>query len=123
VSYGLLADAVLVLHFAFVLFVAAGGLLALKWPRAAWLHVPAAIWGVAIELGGWICPLTPIENHVRQLAGESTYPGDFIGRHLLGVVYPEGLTRGVQVALGAAALAVNLAVYTVVWRRRWRSEA
>lgn len=115
--YSALADAVLVLHFAFVLFVVLGGLLVLRWPRVAWLHVPAAIWGVAIEFGGWICPLTPLENLLRSRAGESIYHVDFIARYLLPVIYPEGLTRDVQVTLGAAALILNLSIYIFMIRR------
>jgi hypothetical protein len=116
--YGVLADAVLVVHFAFVLFVALGALLVLKWPWAAWLHVPAVVWGVAIEFGGWICPLTPLENHLREAAGERQYSGDFIARYLLPVIYPEGLTRETQLAVGIAALLINLALYAVVIRRQ-----
>jgi hypothetical protein len=115
--YSALADAVLVLHFGFILFVALGGLLVLRWRRVAWIHIPCAIWGVAIEFGGWICPLTPLENRLRDLAGETTYQGDFIARHLTPVIYPEGMPREVQVALGLAALVVNLAVYGFVWSR------
>lgn len=113
-----LADAVLVAHAAFVLFVALGGLLALKWPRAAWVHVPAALWGIAIEFAGWICPLTPLENRLRELAGESAYEGDFIARYLMPLIYPEGLTREAQIALGFAALGFNAGLYVIVWRRR-----
>ena len=116
--YSLLADAVLVVHFAFVLFVALGGVLVWRWPRLAWAHVPAAIWGIAIEFGGWICPLTPLENHFRTLAGDEPYGGDFVARYLLPVIYPEGLTREAQFALGSAALAVNVAIYVAVLRRR-----
>jgi hypothetical protein len=119
--YAILADAVLVLHFAFVLFVALGGALVWKWPRLAWGHVPAAVWGIAIEFGGWICPLTPLENHLRALAGEEPYGGDFIARYLMPVIYPEGLTRGAQLALGAAALLLNVAIYVAVLRRRRRA--
>jgi hypothetical protein len=118
VPHSLLADLVLVVHALFVLFVALGGLLVLKWPRVAWAHVPAAAWGIAIEFAGWICPLTPLENRLRELAGESGYHGDFIGRYLLPIIYPEGLTREIQIALGAAALAGNAIVYALVWRRR-----
>jgi hypothetical protein len=115
--YALLADAVLLAHFAFVLFVALGALLVLKWPRAAWAHIPAALWGIAIEFGGWICPLTPLENRLRELAGQSTYEGDFIARYLMPLIYPEGLTREAQIALGLAALLFNAAIYVIVWRR------
>ena len=116
--YSALADAVLVLHVAFVLFVVFGGLLVLRWPRAAWLHIPSAAWGVAIEFGGWICPLTPLENALRTRGGEATYHGDFVARYLMPVIYPEGLTRDAQVVLGLAALLLNAAIYMVVIRRR-----
>ena len=118
--YAILADLVLVLHFGFVLFVVFGGLLVLKWRRAAWLHVPAAVWGVAIEFGGWICPLTPLENRLRERAGEEPFTGDFIARYLLPVIYPEGLTRETQIALGLAALLFNAAVYAFVGRQAVR---
>jgi hypothetical protein len=114
--YGLLADAVLVAHLAFVLFVTLGGLLVLKWRRLAWLHIPATAWGATIEFAGWICPLTPLENDLRARAGQSGYEGDFIARYLMPVVYPDGLTRQDQLLLGSAALAINLAIY--VWLLR-----
>jgi hypothetical protein len=114
--YGLLADAVLVAHLAFVLFVTLGGLLVLKWRRLAWLHIPAAAWGATIEFAGWICPLTPLENDLRARAGQSGYEGDFIARYLMPVVYPDGLTRQDQLLLGSTALAINLAIY--VWLLR-----
>jgi hypothetical protein len=111
------ADLVLIAHLAFVAFVAAGGLLVLRWPWLAWLHVPVAIWGAAVELGGWICPLTPLENRLRAAGGEAGYAGGFIEHYLVPIVYPSGLTRGHQLALGAAVVVVNLAVYGVVLRR------
>lgn len=117
-AYGLAADLVLVVHLAFVLFVALGGLLVLKWPRVAWGHLPAAAWGILIEFAGWICPLTPLENRLRELAGESAYRGDFIARYLMPVIYPEGLTREAQIGLGLAAVAGNAVIYVIVWRRR-----
>ena len=116
-AYGLAADLVLVVHLAFVLFVALGGLLVLGWPRAAWIHLPAAAWGIAIEFAGWICPLTPLENRLRALAGEAAYSGDFIARYLVPVIYPEGLTREAQVAIGLTALLGNAGLYYVAWRR------
>ena len=119
--YAIAADAVLALHFAFVLFVALGALLVWKWPRLAWMHVPAAAWGVAIEFGGWICPLTPLENDLRRLAGDEPYGGDFVARYLMPVIYPDGLTREAQLALGAAALVMNVAIYTLLVRRARRS--
>jgi hypothetical protein len=116
--HAVLADLVLVMHFVFVLFVVLGGLLVLRWPRAAWVHVPAAVWGIAIEFAGWICPLTPLENRLRELAGQSTYEGDFIARHLMPLIYPEGLNRAAQIALGFGGLAFNAAIYVIVWRRK-----
>ena len=118
--YRTLADAVVVLHAAFVLFVVLGGLAALRWPRAAWLHLPAALWGAGIEFAGGICPLTPLENRLRRLGGEAGYEGGFVEHYLWPVLYPSGLTREVQVALGLAVLAVNVAVYATVIRRQCR---
>lgn len=119
-GYRVAADLVVLLHGAFVLFVVLGGLLALRWPRAALVHVPAATWGVWIEWSGRICPLTPLENRLRRLGGEAGYAGGFVEHYVLPALYPEGLTREVQVALGVLALAVNVGVYVLVWRRRRR---
>lgn len=115
----LLADAVVVLHFGFILFVAAGGLLVLRWPRLMWLHLPAAGWGSLIEFFGWICPLTPLENRLRVLGGEAGYPGGFIETYLTPAIYPEGLTYRHQVLLGIAVVAVNSLFYGILARRRW----
>ncbi|MEW6319951.1 MAG: DUF2784 domain-containing protein [Acidobacteriota bacterium] len=112
--------AIVVLHAAFVLFVALGGLLVFRWPGAAWLHVPAAAWGAYIELSGGVCPLTPIENLLRAQAGLQPYESDFIAQWLLPLLYPEGLTREAQIALGTAALAGNAVVYGLAFRRRRR---
>jgi len=109
--YRLLADAVLLAHLAFILFVVLGGLLVLRRPRAAWLHLPAACWGVLIEYAGWICPLTPLENALRERGGLAGYPGGFIEHYLTALIYPAGLTRGMQVALGSLALVINGMVY------------
>ncbi len=122
-SYRLLADAVLLAHAAFVAFVVLGGLLALRWPRLAWLHLPAAAWGAGIEFAGGICPLTPLENHWRRLAGEQGYAGGFIEHYVLALLYPDGLTREVQLALGILVLAINAAIYAFVWRRKRTSRA
>ncbi len=116
-KYRLLADAVVLLHAAFVLFVVLGGLLVLRWPRLAWAHLPIVAWGAGIEFLGGICPLTPLENHWRRLAGEGGYPGGFVEHYVIALLYPAGLTRGVQLALGGLVLAVNTAVYFAVWRR------
>lgn len=116
-TYRLLADLVLLLHAAFVAFVMLGGLLALRWPRAAWLHLPLVAWGAGIEFLGGICPLTPLENRWRQLAGEQGYTGGFVEHYIVAALYPDGLTRNVQVALGLLVLAVNAAIYGWAWRR------
>jgi len=110
-SYRLLADAVVILHFTFVLFVLFGGLLAWWKPRIAWLHLPAAAWGAVVEFGGWICPLTPIEQWLRFEGGESAYGPDFIGHYILPVLYPAMLTPSVQVVLGAIVVVVNVTIY------------
>jgi len=116
--YELLADAVLFLHLSFILFVVLGGLLALKWPWVAWAHLPAAAWGTVVEIMGWICPLTPLEITLRRAAGSVAYDVSFVERYLVPIVYPSTLTREMQMALGLFVLAINLGVYSVVWRRR-----
>jgi hypothetical protein len=113
-----LADLVVVLHLAFVLFVVLGGLLALRWRWMPALHLPAAAWGVFVEITGRICPLTPLEQRLRSGVGASAYEGDFVERYLIPIVYPPSLTREVQVALAAFVILVNVAIYTIVWRRR-----
>lgn len=119
--YHLLADGIVFVHFLFVCFVVAGGFLVLRWPRIRWLHLPACLWGAAIEFGGWICPLTPLENRLRGLAGESGYRGGFIEHYILPVVYPADLTRGIQIALGTAVVLINLGLYALWWSRRRRA--
>lgn len=118
-TWRLAADAVLVLHFAFIAFALLGGLLALRWRWMPLLHLPAAAWGAFVEISGRLCPLTGWENALRQRAGEAGYPASFVEAHLLGIVYPEGLTREVQYVLGGIVVAVNVAIYTLVMRR-WR---
>jgi hypothetical protein len=115
--YRFLADAVVLLHLGFVVFVVCGGVLVL-WRRGlAVVHLPAAAWGVYIEFSGRVCPLTPLENRLRALAGDAVYSGDFVERYLMPVLYPPGLRRDVQIGLGLFALAVNVAVYLYAWRR------
>lgn len=118
ISYQLWADLVVIIHAAFVLFVLLGGLPALRWPRLAWLHLPAALWGAAIELGGWICPLTYLENYLRRMAGGIGYSTTFIERHLEPVLYPLGLTRHAQLVFGVSALFLNLVIYVRFWSLR-----
>ena len=120
--YRALADLVLVVHLGFVLFVVLGGLVAVKWPRVAWLHVPAAIWGVLIEYSGWICPLTPLENSLRVRGGQAGYSGGFIAHYIQPVLYPAGLTRSTQVVLGSVVLILNLTAYGIVVARTRRGQ-
>jgi hypothetical protein len=115
--YRAAADAVLVLHLTFVVFVVLGGFLVLRWRKLAWAHLPAVAWGALIEFSGWICPLTPLEVSLRQAAGSAGYSGDFIEHYLVAALYPDGLTREVQFALGAAVVVLNAAIYAVVLQR------
>jgi hypothetical protein len=119
--YRLLADLVLVVHLLFVAFAVAGGLLVVWRWRVAWVHLPCAVWAALIEFAGWICPLTPLENWLRRLGGEAGYEGGFVETYVLAALYPEGLTRGVQVALGTLVVVVNVALYAWALARRRRS--
>lgn len=109
--YRVLADLVVGIHVLFVAFVVAGGLVVLRWPRLAWAHIPAAIWGALIEFAGWVCPLTPLEQSLRAAADQAGYSGGFIEHYLLPVLYPGGLTRNIQVGLGLLVVALNLLIY------------
>lgn len=109
--YRAAADATLLVHLAFVLFVVLGGFLVLRWRRVAWLHLPAALWGAYVELTGRICPLTPLEVSLRKQGGEAGYEGGFIEHYVEAWIYPEGLTREIQVALGVAVFVINTAIY------------
>ena len=117
--YRIAADLVVLTHFTFVLFVVFGALLALRWPRAIFLHLPTAVWGALIEFQGWICPLTPLENRLRGLGGQAGYAGGFIEHYIMPLLYPAGLTRTVQLILGAAVIAINGLLYAFVWFK-WR---
>ncbi len=108
----LAADALLLTHAAFILFVVFGGLLVLRWPALKWLHLPAALWGALIELGGWHCPLTRWENLLRGRAGG----GGFIDYYVARAIYPSGLTRGIELALGTAVIVINVAIYVYAFR-------
>ncbi len=121
--YRIAADSVLLLHFAFVLFVALGGLLVFRWKRISWVHLPIAIYGAAIEFVGFICPLTPLENWLRRSGGEAGYAGDFIDHYITAVLYPSGLTRGMQLVLGVGVLLLNVTVYAIWLRRRRHAQS
>ena len=119
-NHALAADALLVLHAAFVAFVVCGGLLALRWRWLAFIHLPAAAWGVLIEAFGWTCPLTPLEWRWRAAAGEAGFGGGFIERYLVVALYPPGLTRTMQALLAAGLLLANGAIYAI-WFKRGRA--
>jgi hypothetical protein len=115
--YRILADVVVLVHLSFVVFAVLGGLLVLRWKRCLWMHLSAVAWAAAIEFGGWICPLTPLENWLRMRSGTPGYGVGFVEHYLLPVLYPASLTRGSQIALGVGVLLVNVAIYRWVWRR------
>ena len=118
------ADGIVILHFGFIVFVGLGAFLSLRWERAAWLHVPAAAWGAAIEFRHGVCPLTPLEQRLRLSAGEAGYSGSFIEHYLLPIIYPAGLDEVHQFALGILVIVINLAVYAwVLFRRSRRASA
>ncbi|MCZ4323467.1 DUF2784 domain-containing protein [Pseudomonas anguilliseptica] len=114
------ADAVVVVHLLFILFVVLGGLLVWRWREVVWLHVPAALWGVLVELMRWPCPLTPLEHSLRAAAGQAGYSGGFVEHYLLPVIYPAGLTPQIQIGLGLFVLLLNGLIYGVLFWQRWR---
>lgn len=118
--YQLLAGLVVILHLLFVLFVVLGGFLVLRWRWLAWIHLPAALWGIGIEWLGGVCPLTPLEIYFRRLGGEAGYTGGFVEHYILPVLYPDGLTPEIEIGLGVLVLVVNAVAYAVLIRRRRR---
>lgn len=118
--FRILADATVCLHVAFVVFVLLGGLLVLRRPRLVWLHLPAVLWAAWVELAGSICPLTPLENWLREQGGGAAYGTGFVEHYLLPLLYPASLSRELQWGLGGIVLAVNAAVYLLVLERRKR---
>lgn len=122
--YAIAADLTAILHFVFVLFVVFGGLLVIRRMKAAWAHVPVAVWGALVEFTGLICPLTPLENRLRRAGGEAGYSGGFVEHYLIPLIYPAGLTREIQVLLGVALLLFNISIYGFIivrWRRKGRA--
>lgn len=114
----LTADALVIVHLAFIVFVVAGGFLVWRWPRLIWIHLPMALWGGLVEFFDWVCPLTPLENRLRRFAGDAGFEGSFIEHYLVPIVYPPGLNRTLQITLGAAVVLVNAAAYLLYFRRR-----
>jgi hypothetical protein len=118
-KWSLLADGVVVIHFAFTAFVIFGGFLTWRWRWMLFAHLPALAWGVWVEVSATICPLTPLENHLRHLAGESGYSGGFLAHYLVAVLYPPGLTWRIQLLLAAVLIALNLVAYgRLLWHSR-----
>lgn len=115
--WGLLADGVVILHVAFVAFAVLGGVLALRWRRVAWVHLPTAAWAALVEFAGWVCPLTPLEQWLRANGGVAAYGDSFVDHYVLPLLYPDWLTRPTQLGLGAFVVTINLAVYAAVLRR------
>lgn len=113
---GIAADTVVIVHFLFALFVLFGGALLLWWRKLVWLHMPAVLWGMAIEFAGWICPLTPLENRLRYQAGLEMYEGDFVMRYIMPVLYPQDLTRTFQITIGIIILIINSGFYFYVFK-------
>lgn len=120
--YQITANLVVLVHLAFIVFVVLGGLLVLRWRWLAWVHIPAVIWAALIEFAGWICPLTPLENRLREAGGQAGYDGGFIGHTIAPMVYPSGLTREMQFLLGAMVVLVNVGAYALVRVRRRRGK-
>jgi hypothetical protein len=116
--YRTLADLIVALHLLFIIYAVGGGILAFWRPWNALLHLPAAAWGVFVEFSGIVCPLTPLENRFRQMAGEAGYTGGFIEQHLIPLIYPAGLTAKTQIILGLFVVTVNLLLYSFLLCRR-----
>ncbi len=116
-----LADLVLILHFGFIIFVVVGGLFTIWWRWIPSIHLPAVLWATALEFGGWICPLTPLENRLRQAGGDAGYGGEFIEHYALPLIYPAGLTLQIQFVLGFVVILVNFGAYGFVWWRLTKS--
>ena len=116
-----LADLVLLIHLVFIVFVIVGGFFASRWRWLPWIHLPAVAWAIILEFSGWICPLTPLENSLRQASGEAGYPGGFLEHYLVPVVYPEALTPEIQIYIGLGVLLINGMAYSILWKGRTRS--
>jgi hypothetical protein len=119
-GYAVAAAVVVAIHLVFVVFATLGGLLAVRWPSIAWMHLPAAAWAVFVEFSGNVCPLTPLEQTLRRRAGVEDYSGDFVANYIFPLLYPTGLTRRAQMAIGCFVIVTNAIAYAFVWKRRRR---
>lgn len=115
--YRITADLIVLLHVCFVLFVLLGGFLVLWRKYLAWCHIPAVIWGAAIEFFGWVCPLTPLENLLRNKGGNASYATGFVEHYIMPILYPTVLTRKMQIGLGIVVLVINAVIYIIFWQQ------
>lgn len=118
--YSILADIVVTIHFLFIVFAVVGGLFIFKWWWIMYPHILSAFWAAMVITMGWICPLTPLENQLRRAAGQQGYDGGFIEHYLIPIIYPAGLTREIQIALGIGVVLLNLIIYSMVIRHYMR---
>ena len=118
--FGIFADIVVLIHLAFVIYAALGGLLFSWRPWFIWLHVPAFLWAVWIEFTGGICPLTHLENWLRIKAGQGSYESDFVANYILPLLYPVGLTRNLQIIMAILIIVINVAIYGLIFYKRSR---
>lgn len=119
--YSILADLLVVVHLAFIIFVVLGAVLVITWRWVIYLHIPAVIWAALVEFEEWICPLTPWENQLRQAGGEAGYTGGFIEHYIIPVMYPENLTQEIQIILGVFVIVINVFLYGWIlyhWRKK-----
>jgi len=123
IVYRLLADFIVLIHFVFVVFAVFGGVLVARWRRVTPVHLAAVVWAALIEFSGWICPLTPLENWLREKSASAIYHSDFVAHYILPILYPEGLTRAAQIALGISVILINLGIYGWVFRRKGERSA
>jgi len=121
--YNILSNLVVIVHLLFILFVCLGALLVLKWPKLVWIHIPAALWGVVVEYLNMYCPLTPLENYFRHLGGTETYKTDFIDQYIIPLIYPEVLTRNLQIILGSIVLVLNFVIYGFIIYQKLRQKS
>jgi hypothetical protein len=115
--YRILADIIVLIHLLFIIFVVFGGFLAFYKKWFVWVHIPAAVWGALVELTGWFCPLTPLENRFRISGGAVGYEGSFVEQYIIPLIYPENLTRNTQIAMGISVIVINAVIYFFLIKR------
>ena len=121
--YNILSNLVVIVHLLFIVLVCLGALLVLKWPKFVWIHIPFALWGVVVEYLNILCPLTPLENYLRNLGGTETYEADFIDQYIIPLIYPEVLTRNLQFILGSIVLVLNFGIYGYIIYRKLKQKS